>query len=212
MIRKFKLYGRYYAIDTSSLAVHKISELQYDMLRYLSLPFESSFPSDLRYDLAKYESEKLSEAYMELASFNRDGVFLSDFPLTVPDVKTDTLTADNTIMISESKFVFASEVIRLANSGVKLINVAEDVDFPVKKEDYDILYAEYERIAKEIIKRKTGRVTGEVFTFIPFILPFSTDSKGCIHIADSSLRPILETEPDSIKAKCVECGVAASLL
>lgn len=214
MIHKFKLYGRYYAIDTVSLAVHKISELQYDMLRYLRLPFENTFPSDLRYDLAKYESEKLSDAYLELAALNRDGVFLSETPLCVPDVKSPETHAEKSITISENRFVFAGEVIKLADSGTKTISVTEDGTSPVKKEDYDILLSEYERIAKEIIKRSTGRVPGEVFTFTPFELPFCHDEKGYTHIADSSVREILENESEtgSIKAKCTECGVAVSIM
>lgn len=214
MIRKFKLYGRYYVIDTASLAVHKISELQFDMLRYLRLPFENAFPSDLRYDLAKYESEKLSEAYLELAALNRSGVFLSDTPLCIPDAETPEIIAEKNITISESRFVFASEVIKLADSGVKTINVTEDVNSPVKKEDYDILLSEYECIAKEIIKRSTGRIPGEVFTFVPFTTSLVRDEKGFLHIADSNVRAVLEseTENDSIKAKCIECGVAVSIM
>lgn len=212
MIRKFKLYGRYYAIDTASLSVHKLSEMQYDMLRYLQLPFESSFPSTLRYDLAKYESEKLAQAYLALAALNQDGVFLSEHPLTVPDKEVMDTTPEKTVAINENKFIFATEVIKLADSGVKNISVSEDISSPVKKADYDILLPEYERIAKEIIKRRTGRSPGEVFNFLPFTLPLCPDNKGYIHVSDSSLREVLEAEDESIRAKCTECGIAVALL
>ena len=83
MIHKFKLYGQRFAIDTESLAVHKLSELQYDMLTYLRFPFEDAFPSTLRYDLAKYESSKLSELSIKSDSESLSGreLLLSEMEL-----------------------------------------------------------------------------------------------------------------------------------
>ena len=81
MVDRFKLYGQRYMIDTASCALHELSELQYDMLSYLKLPFEDQFPSSLRYDLAKYESSQLAQAYMTFRKWHFDGVFLSVEPL-----------------------------------------------------------------------------------------------------------------------------------
>ena len=208
MIHKFKLYGQRFAIDTESLAVHKLSELQYDMLAYLRLPFEDAFPSTLRYDLAKYESSKLAEGYLALAKLGRDGVFCSEAPLTVSDSAYASREFDKVFECDERKLVFASDVIKAADSGAKCVSVKEKASLPVKTVDYDIFLSEYERVAKEIIKRKTGRVSGEVFDFAPFDIPFATDEKGYVHIADSSLRPFIENEADSVGKKIVECAVA----
>lgn len=208
MIHRFKLYGQRFAIDTESLAVHKLSELQYDMLTYLRLPFEDTFPSTLRYDLAKYESSKLSEGYLALSKLGRDGVFCSEAPLTVSDSELPLREPDKVFECDERKFVFASEVIKAADGGAKYISVKENASIPVKTVDYDIFLSEYERVAKEIIKRKTGRVPGEVFYFAPFDIPFATDEKGYVHIAASSLRPFIENEADSVEKKIAECAVA----
>lgn len=208
MIHKFKLYGQRFAIDTESLAVHRLSELQYDMLTYLRLPFEDSFPSTLRYDLAKYESSKLAEGYLALARLGKDGVFCSDTPVTVTDASVKMTEAEITVVCDERKFVFAGEVIKSADSGTKRLSVTENPDAPVKVSDYDIFLSEYERVAKEIIKRKTGRILGEVFDFVPFEFPFVSDGKGYVHLADSSLRSFIENEADTVEKKIVECSIA----
>ncbi len=208
MIHRFKLYGQRFAIDTKSLAVHRLSELQYDMLTYLRLPFEDAFPSALRYDLAKYEASKLSEGYLELAKLERDGVFVSASPVTVPDTDITPRIADKVCECDERRFVFANDVIKAADNGTKLISVSESKTDPVKTTDYDIYLSEYERVAKEIIKRKTGRVPGEIFEFTPFDIPFANDENGYMHISDSSLRECLENEEPSVKKTCVECAAA----
>ena len=211
MIHKFKLYGQRFAIDTESLAVHKLSELQYDMLTYLRFPFEDAFPSTLRYDLAKYESSKLSEGYLALAKLSIDGVFMSDSTVTVADALKASRSADKAFECDERKFVFATEVIKAADNGSKLLSVTESTAAPVKLSDYDIFLSEYERVAKEIIKRKTGRVPGEVFEFLPFDIPFASDEKGYVHIANSSLRKFIENEADSVEKKITECAIAVYL-
>ena len=85
MVYRFKLYGQRYMIDTASCALHELSELQYDMLSYLKLPFEDQFPSSLRYDLAKYESSQLAQAYMTFRKWHTDGIFLSETPLKMEE-------------------------------------------------------------------------------------------------------------------------------
>lgn len=208
MIHRFKLYGQRFAIDTKSLAIHKLSELQYDMLTYLDFPLEDSFPSTLRYDLAKYEASKLAEGYLELARLERDGVFMSEKPVTVPDIALEPRSADKVFECDERRFVFASDVIKAADGGTRLIGVSESAVSPVKLSDYDIFLSEYERVAKEIIKRKTGRVPGEIFELTAFDIPFSSDEKGYVHIADGTLAKVLESGETSVKKTCVECAVA----
>ena len=188
MLHSFKLYGQRYALDTESGAVHIISEIQNDMLKYLKLPFESVFPSSLRYDLAKYESSKLKEAYFEFAKWNEDGVFMSDIPTKLPTIEPQNRNCADNVIFNATKFVFASEVIKLADSGVKLINATEDASSPVKETDYDIVESEYERIAKEIIKRRSGRSPFPAFDFLPFGLDFAKDEKGYSHIVSKEIQ------------------------
>ena len=211
MVYRFKLYGQRYMIDTGSCTLHELSELQYDMLSYLKLPFEDQFPSSLRYDLAKYESSQLAQAYMTFRKWHFDGVFLSEAPLKPEETKVCLEKTENTTVFGERKFVFASDVIKMADSGCDKVSAEEDANSPVKTSDYDILEAEYERVAKEIIKRKTGRIPGNVFKFIPFEIVIKTDEKGYMHLANEGAGKIFETEGFSIAKKCLECGIAVEL-
>ena len=208
MLHKFKLYGQRFVIDTTTGAVHKLSEISYDMLTYLRLPFENAFPSTLRYDLAKYESSKLAEAYMDLAKLGEDGVFSSITPLKVDDIINNVPSPQFEATYSKTKFVFATEVIKKVDEGFNIVSAKEDENSKVNNTDYDILALEYERIAKEIIKRKTGRIIGDVFTFTPFCLPFSVDNKGYTHLASSKLCKALEDGNDTILVKIIECAIA----
>ena len=211
MVYRFKLYGQRYMIDTASCALHELSELQYDMLSYLKLPFEDQFPSSLRYDLAKYESSQLAQAYMTFRKWHFDGVFLSGEPLKLETEKVCVKKTDNTVVFGERKFVFASDVIKMADSGCDEVSAEEDAGAPVKTSDYDILETEYERVAKEIIKRKTGRIPGNVFNFLPFEIVIKTDEKGYMHLVNDGADKVLEAEGFSIAKKCIECGVAVEL-
>ena len=212
MVHSFKLYGQRYAFDLSSGAIHKLSELQFDMLKYLSLPFQSEFPSSLRYDLAKYEASALSEGYLALAQLNRDGVFSSDKPMTLDTVSTERRTAEKSVSFDAVKFVFANEVIKSADGGAKVLDATESDDAPVKTSDYDILESEYERIAKEIIKRKTGRVPFEPFEFIPFDIETATDENGYVHVISKEAFEAFGENGSSVKKKIVECAIALKLI
>ena len=211
MIYRFKFYGKYFAFDTKSCTVHNLTELQYDMLTYLRFPLETEFPSTLRYDLAKYESSLLKEAYFVFKKWNEDGVFESDSPATLNIEANTTKTADKTVVYSAKKFVFASEIIKSADSGCSVLSAEEDASAPVNESDYDILFSDYERVAKEIIKRKSGRIPGEVFEFLPFSLPFKTDEKGYTHIVSDGISEIFENDKDTVAKKCAELAIAIFL-
>ena len=211
MIYKFKFYGHYFAIDTQSAAVHKLTELQYDMLTYLRYPFEDVFPSTLRYDLAKYESSQLKDAYFNFKKLSDDGVFMSASPLTLAYKSRDSKNADKTVKYDAKKYVFASEVIRSADEGYTVLSAVEDKALPVKESDYDILFSEYERVAKEIIKRKSGRVQGKVFEFLPFDLSFKADAKGYFHIVTEGVTELFESGEETVEKKCAELAISIFL-
>ena len=212
MVHTFKLYGQSFALDSESGAVHPLSDIYIDILRYLKLPFEDSFPSSLRYDLAKYESSKLSEAYLQLRQFWLDGVLMSDTPTVLPSKPFTPVTIEATVTFSALKPVFASEVIRLADSGVKNIQLLPDPDAPfTDHKDDDILISEYERIAKEIIKRKSGRIPLPVFDFASFTLSLEKDEKGYTHILGTI--PSIITDPDTspVLRRMLECAIAVNM-
>ena len=211
MIYKFKFYGHYFALDTESAAIHNLTELQYDMLTYLRFPFEDVFPSTLRYDLAKYEASKLKEAYFEFKMLSDDGVFMSSSPIILRTEVKSLKFAEKTVNYDAKRFVFASEVIKGADGGCKILSAEENPHAPVKESDYDILFSEYERVAKEIIKRKSGRVSGEVFEFLPFDLSFKSDEKGYFHIVTEGIAPLFESGKETLAKKCAELAIAIFL-
>ena len=253
MVHTFKIYGQYYALDIASKAVHLISPAEYDILRYIKLPFENELPSSLRYDLAKYSSDELSASYLRLSKLSSDGVLmpesfdssnsgagvafdenLSEVPRQKKDSNGNTtfqktectqLTDNqkalsnsekniagcaNTVVYSKNSPVFASKVLKLADSGVTLISAEQDLTAPVSPDDYDIVCSEYERIAKEMIKRKTGRAAGPDFGFLPFDIPSLTDKLGYLHIGCEISPSLFTDKQNAIKAKITEC--ACSLL
>ncbi len=211
MICKFKFYGHYFAFDTASRAVHKLSEIQYDMLAYLRLPFEDSFPSVLRYDLAKYESSKLSEAYFMLKKLNADGVLASSAPLSLETEPKKARKAEVTAECNAKKFVFANAVIKSADGGARVLTVNESAEAPVKVSDYDIYLSEYERVAKEIIKRKSGRAEGAPFDFLPFDLSFKADENGYYHAVTEGITELFEDGDGTVGRKCAELAIAIFL-
>jgi hypothetical protein len=212
MVHSFKLYGQHYAFDLKSGAIHKLSELQFDMLKYLKLPFENAFPSSLRYDLAKYSASDLSDGYLALGKLNKDGVFDSDTPFVIEKTDTCKRESEKTVEFNSVKFVFSAEVIKLADEGIKLISAKESDVSPVKETDYDILESEYERIAKEIIKRRTGRVPFPMFEFSPFDIAVTTDSLGYTHVTNNDVFEAFGENGNSVKRKIAECAIALSFI
>ncbi len=74
MIHLYKYSGRKCCYDTSSGAVIELSALQYKMMGALEAPLPALCPTSLRYELAKFDSEDVTEAYDELYALYRDGL------------------------------------------------------------------------------------------------------------------------------------------
>lgn len=217
MLHTFKIYGQRFAIDKKSLAIHMLSELQFDMLRYVNLPFEDACPSSLRYDLAKYESTKISDAYMHLKKLYDDKVLFCDIcsPESAQNTPLESPKPDFEVKFTALRPIFASEVIKAADSGHKIINAFCESSTQVKESDHDILFSEYERIAKEIFKRKIGKTQGNVFTFLPFYFDYCLDNKGYWHLSDKSISELLKIEQLSadqiLKLKLLECSLLVNI-
>lgn len=207
MVHVYKTYGQNYAIDTASGAVHKLSEIQADMMRYVTFPLSDSFPVTLRYDLAKYEAESIKKDYFELKKLCGDGVYMSAEPCVMYIGIDEHVMPDTEIVFSSKKPVFASDVIRAAENA-PFITAREDINDPVNEKDYDILENEYERVAKEIIKRRMGKIPLRPFDFEPFELPFAKDEKGYTHLLCDDIASTFEKSGSVIRKKIIECAVA----
>lgn len=77
-VHTFKCCGQRIALDVPSGAVHVLSELAFEMLQRIAPPLAPECPTSLRYELAKYESSDVSEAYDELYSLYKDGLLFSE--------------------------------------------------------------------------------------------------------------------------------------
>lgn len=77
-VHTFKCCGQRIALDVPSGAVHVLSELAFEMLGRIAPPLAPECPVSLRYQLAKYESSEVSEAYNELFSLYKEGELFSE--------------------------------------------------------------------------------------------------------------------------------------
>lgn len=94
MVHAFKQGGQRIALDTASGAVHVLSALAYKMIDLLEPPLTPVCPSALRYDLAKYDSRDVDEAYDELYALYESGVLFSDdIKIPVPPIEYTPIKA-----------------------------------------------------------------------------------------------------------------------
>ena len=73
MVHSFKYGGYRFAYDTVSGTLFRFDELTYKMLDYIGLPMPVDCPSALRYDLAKYDSMAIDDAYDALYALSKEG-------------------------------------------------------------------------------------------------------------------------------------------
>ena len=216
MIHTFKLYGTRIALDIGSGAVHLLDAVDFDMLRYLVFPLENNCLSTLRYDLARYESADVSAAFSAFEKKNRDGVFSDgderdERYITVPSAKK---AADITVEFTGNRSIFATDVIKASENGANVIDaVCTD---EMLSENADIVDAELERIAKEIAKRRLGKIEEPPFEFIPFIIDTVTDQNGYVRVTDNSVLELFKNMPTDgeglYRRKCAECALMLLML
>ncbi len=211
MLSTFKLYGTRIAVDTESGAVHILDALGFDMLRYLRFPLSANCLSTLRYDLAKYESADVAAEFEHFKRLNADGVFCSEGASLLRTDEPEPPVADATVEFGRSTPCFASKVLKLAEEGAGIIDIAMSLEAPVDMTQLDIVEAELERLAKELARRKTGRTDGKCFELLPFRVSTVTDEKGYERMTTPKLLRLLEKEPDGVEEvfekKCVQCGL-----
>lgn len=216
MIHTFKLYGTRIALDTGSGAVHLLDALDMDMLRYLVFPLENNCLSTLRYDLARYESADVASAFAAFEKKNGDGVFSdgNETDCTYIAKPSAKKKADVVVEFSGTRPVFATDVIRASADGAGVIDIVCTDE--MLAENADIFDSELERIAKEIAKRRLGKLPEAPFEFIPFTLDTVKDTKGYTRVTDASVLELFRSEPIDgeglFKRKCAECALMLLLL
>ncbi|MCD7782852.1 MAG: hypothetical protein LUI15_02985 [Firmicutes bacterium] len=77
MIKLENENGQRYVYDEGSGTKTPITALEYKMLGYIKPPMPKDLPAYLRYDLAKYDSGSVEEAYERLYQLYADGKLFS---------------------------------------------------------------------------------------------------------------------------------------
>lgn len=106
MLYTLKSAGKKYAYDSASGALIQLNALQFKMLGAILPPLMAVCPTSLRYELAKFDSMDVEEAYDYIYSLSRDGLIYGENNGTVK-IKTE---GDN----SCPDLALAGELIALA--------------------------------------------------------------------------------------------------
>ena len=83
MLYTLKSSGKKYAYDSGSGAVIQLNALQFKMLGAILPPLTSVCPTSLRYELAKFDSMDVEEAYEYIYSLACDGLIYKESEGTV---------------------------------------------------------------------------------------------------------------------------------
>ncbi|MBQ8207115.1 MAG: hypothetical protein IJZ89_00065 [Clostridia bacterium] len=77
MLHIFKVSGKKIAFDSASGAFIQLTALANKMLGALTAPLPPLCPTSLRYELAKYDSEDVSDTYDSLYSLHENGILFA---------------------------------------------------------------------------------------------------------------------------------------
>ena len=78
MLYTLKYAGKKYAYDSASGALIQLNALQFKMLGAILPPLTAVCPTSLRYELAKFDSMDVEEAYDYIYSLFKDGLIYSE--------------------------------------------------------------------------------------------------------------------------------------
>lgn len=74
MVYTLKFEGKKYAYDSAAGTTVTLSSLPFKMVEALEPPLEPLCPTSLRYELAKYDSRDVEEAYDSILEYAKDGI------------------------------------------------------------------------------------------------------------------------------------------
>ena len=135
----FKSRRKYYIYDSKSGYISELSKLEYEISSYIDIPMAPICPTSLRYELAKFDSDDISNAYSKFLDLYNDGKIFSsvskndtELCLTYIDTYGESVAAD----AISSFFDQASRrvVYELSQDGPRALaeEVAEEKGFKVK--------------------------------------------------------------------------------
>jgi len=148
MVHTFYLNGYYIALDVNSGAVHVLDKLCFDLLNKFGDKLPEEFPSDILEELsAEYEREELIEVYSELLELQKAGQ-----------------------LFSEDDYERFTDMMKGAPIKSMCLHIIADPSEPyaITEEDLPAIFAEYEKLAVEMIRRK--KEEGRCFNFFHFMI------------------------------------------
>ncbi len=83
MIYTLKFEGKKYAYDSATGATIALTSLPFKMVEALEPPLEPLCPTSLRYELAKFDSNDVSEAYEVILKYAEEGALYGEEDGTV---------------------------------------------------------------------------------------------------------------------------------
>lgn len=86
MLHYWKSGKQKIAYDTASGAVIPMTSLEYKMIQAITPPLASLCPSSLRYELAKYDSADVEEAYEKIYTLYTQGILFATSNASAPKV------------------------------------------------------------------------------------------------------------------------------
>lgn len=196
MVHSFKYGGYRFAYDTVSGTLFRFDELTYKMLDYIGLPMPVDCPSALRYDLAKYDSMAISDAYDALYALSKEGkIFVPENGSedVRPSVADPVLVLSDGTVVSHGNPHIPESAYSLDNADIRIVSG----DDPLTAEDMPALAKEIDKLTREYLKRGQGRA----FAPVDGDLPGKPIGVGCFTVGE-------KTVSDELFAKRAESVLA----
>lgn len=118
MLYTLKTEGKKYVYDSASGAVLPLNHLKFKMLSAIIPPISEASLTSLRYELAKFDSGEVSEAFDEILSLSKQGILYAE-----EDGKIRLLASGDYACESEA---LASALLTLAFEGKDTVNFEGD--------------------------------------------------------------------------------------
>lgn len=136
MLYTFRYEGKKYAYDSVSGAIVQPSALEYKMMGAILPPLTAACPTSLRYELAKFDSLDVEDAYNEIYALAQDGV------LYRPE--------DGTVRIqTEGQYAFPSSGLIATALGEAFANAEREIRFEALGKDASLV----QKLADEVAAR-----------------------------------------------------------
>ncbi len=173
MLHTFKVGGQRIAYDSVSGYVLPLSELAYKMLDYLVFPMPKECSSELRYDLAKFDSRDIEKTYKELYALYSEGKLFRDDTSDRSNAGGARIKLGDTVFdrVNSELCDIAKEKFENGEDITVCIEPASELDHGIRREDLPIVKKELDHLARLQIKMNRNSLD-----FKPFVNSVNKES------------------------------------